>query len=848
MIRAPVTLHGSRSTYEEPIAMHDGQPATSGAPGPSTLPSRARVVVIGGGIVGTAVAFHLTERGWKDVVLLERKKLTSGTTWHAAGLVGQLRASYNMTALATYAKDMLRELERRTGDSTGFVQHGSVLVAHTEGRWDEIRRNASMARLHGVDMEFITKERLGELWPLMVTDDVVGAAYIPGDGMANPVDTTLAMAKAARMGGAQVFENTKVTRIIRRDGRVAGVETERGTIDCEYVVNCTGMWARELGAQDEVVVPLHAAEHFYLVTEEVPGLAPDLPVLRMPDLCTYVRNEAGKLMVGFFEPGAKPWATHGIPDNDGFMTLPEDWDHLEPYILGAAKAIPVFGQVGIQLFFNGPESFTPDDRYILGEAPELPGYFVAAGFNSVGFASGGGAGRTVADWIVDGHPPMDVWETDIRRFMPFQRNRRYLHDRTTETLGLLYDMHWPFRQMETARGIRRSPLHDRLAARGACFGEVYGWERANWYAPEGVEPVYEYSYGRQNWFPHSADEHRAVREGVALFDQTSFGKIQVAGRDAARELNRVCTADVDVAPGRIVYTQFCNERGGVEADVTVTRLAPDRFLVVTTGTQTMRDLDWLARHVDPDARGTLTDTTSAEAVISVMGPRSRELLQSLTDADLSNAAFPFGTAREIDLGYAFARAARTTYVGELGWELYVPMEFAAHVYDTVTAGGEPFGLAHAGYHALNSLRIEKAYRHWGHDMTDEDTLLEAGLGFTAAWDKPGGFIGREALLAQREAGLSRRLAVFTLEDPEPLLYHNEPVWRDGALVGWITSAMFGHTVGRSIGLGYVRRDDGPVTPDWIAAGRWELEIAGERFAAGASLKAPYDPSNSRIRA
>ena len=827
--------------------MPTGLPAAD-APSIPEFPTSARVVVIGGGIVGTSVAFHLTERGWKDVVLLERKRLTSGTTWHAAGLVGQLRATYNMTVLASYAKDLFRELERRTGDGTGFEQKGSLLIASTPGRWEEIRRNASMARLMDVEMQFIGPERLGEMWPLLNTDGILGAAFIPGDGMANPTDVTMAMAKAARMAGARVFENTKVTGILRRDGRVAGVSTPRGDIACEYVVNCTGMWARELAGQSEVIVPLHAAEHCYLVTEPIDALTPDLPVLRMPDEATYARNEAGKLMVGFFEPGAKPWATHGIPEDAEFLTLPEDWDHLEPYIVRAAQRLPVFGQVGIQLFFNGPESFTPDDRYILGEAPQLGGYFVAAGFNSVGFASGGGAGRAVADWVVDGHPPMDLWEVDIRRFMPFQRNRRYLYERTTETLGLLYEMHWPFRQVETARGIRRSPLHDRLAARNACFGEVYGWERANWYAPPGVEPRYEYSYARQNWFPYSAEEHRAVREGVALFDQTSFGKILVQGRDAERVLNRICTADVAVSAGRIVYTQWCNERGGVEADVTVTRLAEDRFLVVTTGTQTMRDQDWLRRNIPPDAHVTVTDVTSAEAVISIMGPRSREFLTTLTDADLSNAAFPFGAAREIDLGYGFVRAARTTYVGELGWELYVPSEFATHVYDTIVEAGAPFGLRHAGYHALNSLRMEKAYRHWGHDMSDEDTLLEAGLAFTAVWDKAGGFIGREALLPQREAGAGRRLAVFVLDDPEPLLYHNEPIWRDGELVGWITSAMFGHTVGRSIGLGYVRREDGPVTAAWIAAGTYELEIATERFGASASLRAPYDPNNARIRA
>jgi len=825
---------------QQPAAVVSGRAAAE-------FPAQARVVVIGGGIVGASVLFHLTQRGWADVVLLERKRLTSGTTWHAAGLVGQLRATYNMTVLASYAKDLFRELERKTGDSTGFVQHGSLLVAHTQGRWEEIRRNASMARLTGVDLDFIGPERLGEMWPLLNTDGIVGAAFIPGDGMANPTDTTMALAKAARQAGARVIENTRVIRVISRDGRVAGVETERGTVDCEFVVNCTGMWARQLAGEDGVAVPLHAAEHFYLVTEPIDALTPDLPALRMPDEQAYARNEAGKLMVGFFEPGAKPWATEGIPEDAEFLTLPADWDHLEPYIAKAANRIPVFGQVGIQLFFNGPESFTPDDRYILGEAPQLPGYFVAAGFNSVGFASGGGAGRAVADWVVDGRPPMDLWEVDIRRFMPFQRNRRYLLERTTETLGLLYDMHWPFRQFETARGIRRSPLHDRLAARGACFGEVSGWERANWFAPEGTEPRYEYSYGRQNWFPHSAEEHRAVRDGVALFDQTSFGKILVQGRDAARELGRVCTADIDVEPGRIVYTQWCNDRGGVEADVTVSRLAEDRFLVVTTGTQTVRDQDWLRRHIPADARVAITDITSAEAVISVMGPRSREFLQSLTDADLSDDAFPFGAVREIDLGLAFARAARTTYVGELGWELYVASEFATHVYDTLVGAGDRFGLRHAGYHALNSLRMEKAYRHWGHDMSDEDTLLEAGLGFTAAWGKPGGFIGRDALMAQREAGVSRRLAVLVLDDPEPLLYHNEPIWRDGELVGWVTSAMFGHTVGRSVALGYVRRADGPVTPDWIAAGRYELEIGTERFGARASLRPPYDPGNARVR-
>ena len=814
--------------------------------GSTHFPTQARVVVIGGGIVGASVLYHLTERGWTDAVLLERKTLTSGTTWHAAGLVGQLRATYNMSLLASYAKDLFRELERRTGDGTGFEQPGSLLVASTPGRWDEIRRNASMAHLVGVDLELVSRERVGELWPLLDTSDILGAAFIPGDGVADPTGVTRALAKAARMAGASVHEHTKVTEILRRDGRVSGVSTERGDVACEYVVNCTGMWARELAGRDDVVVPLHAAEHFYLVTEPIDALTPGMPVLRMPDDAIYARNEAGKLMVGFFEPGAKPWATHGIPEDAEFLTLPKDWDHLEPWILRAAQKLPVFGEAGIQLFFNGPESFTPDDRYILGEAPTLGGYFVAAGFNSVGFASGGGAGRAVADWVVDGHAPMDLWEVDIRRFMPFQRNRRYLYERTTETLGLLYEMHWPFRQMTTSRGVRRSPLHDRLAARGACFGEASGWERANWYAPAGVEPRYEYSYGRQNWFPYAAGEHRAVREAVGLFDQTSFGKILVQGRDAERELNRVCAGDVAVDTGRLVYTPWCNERGGIESDVTVSRLAGDRFMVVTTGASTVRDLDWLRRTIDPQARVAVTDMTSAETVMSVMGPRSRDLLASLSDADLSNEVFPFATVREIDLGMAYVRAARVTYVGELGWELYVPMEFATHVYDTIVAAGDGFGLRHAGYHALDSLRIEKAYRHWGHDITDEDSPLAGGLAFTVAWDKPGGFIGRDALLRQREEGVHRRLAVVTLDDPEPLIYHNEPIRRDGRLVGRITSAAYGHTVGRSIGLGYVTREDGPVTEEWLRSGTIDVEVALDRLAATASLRAPYDPTNAGI--
>jgi len=815
----------------------------------SGLPSHARAVVIGGGIVGVSVAYHLAVRGWTDVVLLERNQLTSGTTWHAAGLVTKLRATYNMTRLAAYAEECFRTVEAETGMSTGFRTTGSILVARTPGRWTEIQRGMSMGRVCGFDVEAIDAAEARRLWPLMDESEIVGAAWLPADGVANPTDATQAIAKAFRQRGGAVFEHTPVVEVRTKDGKVSGVRTEAGDITCDVVVNCGGMWARELAGRNGVAVPLHAAEHYYLSTEPVEGLARDLPVLRCPDDTAYFREDTGKLMVGFFEPGAKPWGMDGIPDDFAFGHLPEDWDHLGPFVDLAARRVPLLREIGIKLFFNGPESFTPDDRYILGEAPEVAGYFVAAGFNSVGFQSGPGAGRAVADWIVDGHPPMDLSEVDIRRFMPFQVNRRYLRDRTTEVLGLLYDMHWPFRQPETARGVRRSPLHGRLAAAGAVFGETAGWERANWFATDGVTPRYEYSYERQNWFACSAAEHRAVREAVGLFDQTSFAKYLVQGRDAERVLSRISANDIAREPGRVVYTQWLNDRGGIEADVTVTRLDDRQFLVVSAAADQRRDRHWLDTSIPGDAHVTVSDVSSAFAVLNVQGPRSRELLARVSPADFSNAAFPFGTSREIELGYAIVRASRITYVGELGWELYVPSEMAEHVHEVLVDAGEDLGLRHAGYHALNSLRIEKAYRHMGHDITDEETPLEAGLGFAVAWDKAGGFRGRDALLRRRDEGVTRRLVAFVLDAPEPLLYHGEPIWRDGTLVGRTTSGWYGHTLGRAIALGYVDAGEpGAASPEWILGGRYELEIATVRYPATPSLRPPYDPTGVRVRA
>jgi glycine cleavage system aminomethyltransferase T/glycine/D-amino acid oxidase-like deaminating enzyme len=808
------------------------------------LPERARVVIVGGGVVGCSLAYHLTRRGWGDVLLLEQKQLTSGTTWHAAGLVGQLRATQNLTRLAQYTSGLYQQLEAETGQATGYRQAGSLALATSEARFEELKRGASMASCFGLEVRVLGPSEAAALWPLMESKDLVGAVHLPGDGYVNPIDTTQALARGARQKGARIEEGVVVTEILQKNGRATGVMTDRGPVQAEIVVNCAGMWAHGLAASAGVTVPLHAAEHFYVVTEPMPDLPNNLPVLRDPDNFTYVKPETGKLLVGWFEEVAKPWGMGGIPRGFSFGHLPDDMDHIEPLLERAVARIPKLGETGIRLFFNGPESFTPDDRYLLGEAPELPGLFVAAGFNSIGIQSAGGAGRVLADWIVDGHPPMDLWDVDIRRAMPFQRNARYLRDRTVESLGLLYAMHWPFRQPETARGVRRSPIHDALKAKGAVFGEVAGWERANWFATSGTKAEYEYSYGRQNWFEASAQEHRAVREAVGLFDQTSFAQFVVEGEGAEAALNRICANDVAVAPGRVVYTQWLNERGGIEADLTLTRESATRYRIVTAAATQVRDFAWLKRHLPAGVAG--WDASSAYATLSLMGPKSREVLAGLTDADLSNAAFPFATAKEIDLAYARVWATRITYVGELGWELHMPVEFAAGVFEALMQAGEPHGLRLAGYHALNSLRIEKAYRHWGHDITDEDTPLQSGLGFAVAWDKPGGFIGRDALLALRGKPHTRRLVTFLLEDPEPLLLHNEPIWRDGVRLGHITSAMYGHTLGCSIGLGYVSDAEG-VTEAFLRDARFELEIAGVRHAARATLKPPYDPTGARVR-
>jgi heterotetrameric sarcosine oxidase gamma subunit len=817
------------------------------APSDRSLPREARVVIIGGGMAGCSIAYHLAKLGWTDVVLLERAQLTSGTTWHAAGLLTTLRDTETQTRLAAYSQQLFRRLEEETGQATGLIECGSIQLALTPAKAEEMRRGYRAAQSWGIECEEIDAAQVQRLWPLAHVGDVQAAFHFPQDGRVNPTDVTRALAKGARQAGVAILERCPVTAIEQQDGRVTGVVTPLGRISTHIVVNCAGMWAREVGRLAGVDVPLQAAEHYYLISEPVAGVHPKLPILRDPGRSTYIREEAGKLMVGIFEDVARAWNVDGVPADFAFGEIPPDWDRMQPHLERACERVPVLAQTGVKLLFCGPESFTADHNYLMGEAPNLQGFFVAAGFNSLGILSGGGVGFVMAQWIAHGNAPLDVWSVNIRRTHAWQNNPRYLADRVVETLGIGYQDHWPFRQWTTARGVKRSILHERLATAGACFGESAGWERPNWYANAEQKTAYEYSWGRQNWFENNAQEHRAVRDAVGLFEQTSFAKILVQGRDAERALNHIATADCRVPIGKVVYTQFLNERGGIEADVSVTRLTGEQFLVVTAAFTATHVIAWLRQHIGAQRHCVVTDVSDGWCMLNVQGPRSRELLSGIASGDWSNEAFPFGTAREVQIGYQTALAIRLTYVGELGWELYVPVPFATGVYDTLVAAGLPLGLRHCGYHALNSLRIEKAYRDWSHDIGPDDTPLDAGLAFTCAWDKPDGFIGREALIAQRSQPRRRRLVQFLLADPEPLLYHNEPILLNGARVGLITSGMFAHTLGAAAGLGYVSDERG-VSEQLIASGRFEILIGNRAVPARATLKPFYDPSGARVRA
>ena len=814
----------------------------------SSLPTHAQVVIIGGGIIGCSVAYHLTKLGWNDVLLLERKQLTSGTTWHAAGLVVTPSSSELDVEISVYTRELFKELEEETGQSTGFKPIGYLQLACTPDWLIERRRMAVAARNFGVNVQEISAAEVKQMWPLADTSDIIAGFYVPEDGRANPVDATMALAKGARMGGVNIIEETEVIGINKKNGRVTGVVTEKGEIEAEIVVNCAGLWARGLGKLAGVNIPLQAAEHYYLLTEPIDGVHPDLPIIEDFGRYSYFREEVGGLLVGFFEPVAAPWGMDGIPKDFAFGELKPDWDRMMPYIEIAMERVPIVKETGIHKFFCGPESFTPDGGPMIGEAPELKNFFVAAGLNSLGILQGGGVGKIVAQWIVDGFAPIEVTDIDIARALPFQGNQKYLTDRTVETLGLQYMLIWPNFENKTARNIRKTAIHDHLAKAGAHFVEGMGWEIPDWYAPSGIESKVEYSWGRQNWFEYLAAEHKACREDVILMDVTSMSKFLVQGRDAEKVLNNICANDVAVPIGKVVYTQWLNERGTMEADLTVTRLAEDKYFIVSAGDFYTHDLYWLNKNIPEDAHAIVTDVTSGYTLINIQGPKSRDLLSRITSADLSNEAFPYMSAKEIDFAYARPLALRVTYEGELGWELHVPTEFSVHVYEALVDAGAEFGLKHAGFQALNTLRIEKAYREYAHDMDNTHTPLEAGLGHFVKFDKPGGFIGRDALIRHKEQGvLEERLVQFLLDDPEPLLYGTEVIYRDGRSVGYVQTGGYGFTLGGAVGIGFVEHEDG-VSVDFVESGVYEIDIAGERYPAKTSLRPMYDPKNERTHA
>jgi heterotetrameric sarcosine oxidase gamma subunit len=814
-----------------------------------TIPARARIVIVGGGVVGTSVAYHLAKSGETDVVLLEQGELSCGTTWHAAGLVGQLRATQAGTTLVQYSASLYEQLEDEVGLSAGFKRCGGVTVARTPERMEQLRRTAATAVAYDLECDLLTPEQALERYPLIEIGDLVGGIWLPGDGTANPTDLTQALARGARTRGATIVEHVRVTDVLVAGGAVTGVRTDQGDVEAEIVVNCAGQWAHQLAATIGVNVPLHSAEHFYVVTDQIDGVRPDLPILRDPDGYTYMKEEVGGLVVGGFEPEAKPWLPPDqLPYPFEFQLLDEDWDHFQVLMDAAVERIPVLGDTGIRKFYNGPESFTPDNQFILGEAPSVRGFFVGAGFNSVGIASAGGAGRALAEWILEGEPTADLLAVDLRRFAPFQNDKDYLRQRVTEVLGLHYAVPWPNREYDTARPLRTSPVHERLAAANAGFGSKIGWERANYFAPPAVDPAIEYAWGKQNWLPWSSAEQRACREAVAIFDQTSFSKYVVHGADAEAALQWICSNDIAVADDRTVYTALLNERGGYESDLTVTRVAADEFFLVASSATTERDQDWIRKHIPVGLDAQVVDVTSRLSVLGVMGPRSRELLSRVTDAQLDDDAFGFGVSREIELAGARVRATRLTYVGELGWELYLTNGAALAVYDALKEAGADLGLVDAGYYAIESMRLEKGYRAFGKELTPEVNPVEAGLTFTCKLASDIDFLGRAAVEKVKAAGPSRRLVSFVLGDPDAMVWGGELLVRDGVAAGQATSGAWGATLGAGVGLAWVQAPEG-TTADaaYVRAGDYELDVGGRRVPAVVSLKPLFDPSGARLR-
>ncbi|MBL7717165.1 MAG: GcvT family protein [Bdellovibrionales bacterium] len=814
------------------------------------IPAHARVVVVGGGVIGTSVAYHLAHMGWKDVVLLERDQVTSGTTWHAAGLMVCFGStSETSTEMRKYTRDLYKRLEAETGQATGFNPIGFVQVATDKDRLEEYRRVSAFNRFCGIDVHEVSPGQVKELFPLAKVDDVLAGFYVKEDGRVNPVDVTMALAKGARLQGAKIIEGVSATGVLKKNGRVTGVTTTSGTIQCEYVVNCAGMWARQFGEISGVNIPNQAAEHYYLITEEIKDLPKNLPVLEDPSSYGYFREEVGGIMVGLFEPICAPWKVDGIPSDFSFGEIPPDWDRMAPYLEKAMSRIPATLEVGIKKFFCGPESFTPDLRPIVGESPEVKNYFVAAGLNSVGILTGGGMGRVIAHWIINGQPDVDVTGFNIDRLHRYQGNPEYRKTRTVESLGLVYRAHYPTMSLETARDAKRSPIHDRLKAAGAYFKDVSGWEGADWYAPPGVEAkVEKLSWGRMNWWPYWKAEHEAARNGVILMDMSFMSKFLVQGRDAGKFLNRISANNVNGEVGMITYTQWLNPQGKLEADLTVTKLEEDKFLVVVTDTMHRHAETWMKRNIQENEFAFVTDVTSGLAQINIQGPKSRELLQTLTEVNLSNEAFPFRTAKEIDIGFARVTCIRITYLGELGYELYIPSEQAVHVYDRLVAAGKAFGLKHAGLKALGSLRMEKGYRDYGHDIDNTDNAYETGLGFAVDLKKQDDFIGRAAAEKQKaSAPFTRRLVQVLVKDPEPLMYHAEILRRNGKMVGYTRAASYGHTLGGAVGLAMLEAGE-PIDAAYLAGGKWEMEINGKLYPAEVSLKPLYDPENKKIKA
>jgi len=810
------------------------------------LPSHAKVVIIGGGVVGCATAYHLTKLGVKDVVLFERRSLTCGTTWAAAGLVVNLRGTFEMVRMTRHGYELYRELEKETEQPPGFIQCGTINIATNEHRKHELEHLESLAETFGVVNLPIGLDELKERWPLINTEDILSAYYMPNDAVVNPVDTAMSMAIGARKGGVQIFEETEVLDFEIKNSQVVGIKTNRGNIKCESTVLCAGMWSRELGRKLGISVPIHACQHMHFVTQPIEGVYKGMPILRDQDGCLYFREEVGGLLIGAFEYGAMPYGTKGIPNDWHFKELPTDMEHLEPLMENALKRAPALESTQIRQFTTTAESFTPDNMYIMGEAPGMKKLSTACGMNSSGFWCRAGVGKKTAEWIVDGYPKSGhIWEADNRRCFSWMMNTNWLKDRAPETPGNLYGIHFPFKQWETGRNVRTSALHSRLAERGACFGQLFGWERANWFAPEGVESKYEYSFHRQNWFKYSAAEHMAVREGVGIYDLSSMANFVMEGKEALSVLQEVCGNDIDAPIGKVVYTQMLNERGGIEADITVTRLKEDKFFIVTAGATALRDFDYIQRAIPEGAHAFLIDVNSAYAMLGVMGSNSRRLLEKVTDADLSNQAFPFATAKEIHVGYATPLAMRMSFVGELGWELYVPTDFAPGMFDVLMKAGEDLGVKLVGLHAVDSLRLERGFRHWPSDIDPDSTPLEASLGFAVKFDK-GEFRGKEALLKQKQEGLKRKLVMFTVDDPEPLIYHDEPIYRNGELVSSNTHGAYGHLLGASVGMCYLRNPDG-ISDQWITQGRYEIGINGQRYPITIHLTAPYDPKGERVR-